>query len=126
MKYYKIKVKREPNVGGGTRYIYPAGFHDLKYFSINYESIGEPANVEKRKDMGYEYVVVAVSDDEIVNIPDAEEIDEVKTDLNLIEQGEYFGLKINTPGSPVEILFSNEGQLSASIKIGNEEQIILR
>ena len=55
-----------------------------------------------------------------------DEADEVKTDLNLIEQGEYSGVKINTRGNPVEILFSNEGQLSARVKIGNEKQIILR
>ncbi len=55
-----------------------------------------------------------------------EEADKVKTDLNLIDQGEYYGLKINTPGNPVEILFSNEGQLSTRVKIGNEKQIILR
>ena len=55
-----------------------------------------------------------------------DEVDVVKTDLNLIEQEEYYGVKINTRGRPVEILFSNEGQLSARVKIGNEKQIILR
>jgi hypothetical protein len=55
-----------------------------------------------------------------------EEADKVKTELNLIKQEEYSGLKINTPGRTVEILFSNVGQLSASVKIGNEKQIILK
>ena len=77
MKYYKVKVKREPLKGGGTHYVYPEGFKELRYFRITYESAGDPETVEKRKDMAYEFVLISTPDDEVVDIPDSEEVLEV-------------------------------------------------
>ncbi len=54
-----------------------------------------------------------------------EEKDKVRTDLELIEQNEFLGVKINLAGKPVEIEFSNRGELSARVKIGNKKQQIL-
>jgi hypothetical protein len=55
-----------------------------------------------------------------------EEEDTIRSDLNLIKQGEYSGVEINTPCCPVEILFSNQGELTARVKIGIEKQLVLQ
>ena len=41
MRYYKIKVKREPIIGGGLKYVYPDDFHKKKkYYTIQYQHTG--------------------------------------------------------------------------------------
>ena len=79
MKYYKVKVKREARVGGGTHYVYPDNFNGKKFFGITYESAGDATAVEKRKDMAYEYILVEAPDSEdFSDVADTEEVDKVK------------------------------------------------
>ncbi len=54
-----------------------------------------------------------------------EENENAMTGLELIEQDESYGVKINISGKPVEIMFSNKGNLSARVKMGNKKQQIL-
>lgn len=54
------------------------------------------------------------------------EEDKAGTPLELIERDGIYGVKINTPGKPVELLFSNQGELSTQVKIGKKRQQILK
>ena len=79
MRYYKIKVEREPLRGGGTHYVYPENFGDKKFFKITYESMGDPGAVEARPNMNYEYVLIEATDDEnFGDVPETEEISKTK------------------------------------------------
>lgn len=82
MKYWRIKVKREAAVGGGTHYVYPNDFHKTKkYFRIHYESVGEMDKVKARKNEEYEYVLVEAPDPEsFTDIEGAEEIRPVEAE----------------------------------------------
>jgi len=80
VKYFKIKVKREPLKGGGVHYVYPEGFSELKFFSILYESHGDPEAVESRPNMEYEFVLIEAPDNVKVEIIDCEEVTKEKRD----------------------------------------------
>jgi hypothetical protein len=48
-----------------------------------------------------------------------------KSKVNLIEHGNDVGVKIDLPGNAVELLFSSQGPVEASIKTGNEKEKLL-
>lgn len=54
-----------------------------------------------------------------------DEKDSDKTDLSLIERKNNVGVKIDISGNPVELIFTSQGPVSASIKMGNEKEKLL-
>ena len=80
MKYYKIKVKREPIIGGGLKYVYPDDFHKKKkYYSIQYQHTGEPEEVAKHID--WEYVLIETTDTEkFDDVPESTAVTKTEAD----------------------------------------------
>jgi len=45
--------------------------------------------------------------------------------VSLLDRGVYQGAGLDLAGTPVEVLFATEGNLTARVKIGNQDERVL-
>jgi len=82
-KILKVKIKREPILGGGTHYVYPPEYNAKKIQVLCYESMGEEDKVKARGD--YEYCIGVVKDEDapaFLKSNDIVEINETKAKID--------------------------------------------
>ena len=46
--------------------------------------------------------------------------------VSLLDRGVYLGAVLDAAGTPVEVLFATEGDLTARVKIGSREEKVLK